>query len=70
VGTSTAASVALPTVAPTVFARWQANLNGPTYQTIARIAVFAATQGMTAAQVAEFHSRTQTDERMTNKPSQ
>lgn len=60
VGTSTAASVALPTVAPTVFARWQGNLNGPTYQTIARIAVFAATQGMTAAQVAAFHSRTET----------
>jgi hypothetical protein len=60
VGASTAASVALPAVAPAVFARWQQNNGVPTYQTTARIAVFAATQGMTEAQVAAFHARTET----------
>ena len=60
IGTSTAASVALPAVAPAVFARWQENPGFPTYQTTARLAVFAATQGMTGAQVAAFHARTET----------
>lgn len=60
VGTSTTASVALPAVAPAFFARWQENLGVPTYQSTARLAVIAATQGMTAAQVAAFHARTET----------